>query len=107
MGGHGLKGTQPLEQFVFVLSLSSEPMTTGLYWNLHYRRDTGDVSQIIVMDQSDDQWPQDPVFKQSGEARSGESAPAAPPSCAPLGHAACYDTTQKSHHQVGRSPCRS
>jgi hypothetical protein len=62
MGGHGLKGTQPLEQFVFVLSPSSEPMTTGLYWNLHYRRDTGDVSRIIVMD-CDDQWPQDPVLK--------------------------------------------
>ncbi len=51
-------------------------MTTGLYWNLHYRRDTGDLSQIIVMDQSDDQWLQDPAFKRSGEARPGESAPA-------------------------------
>jgi hypothetical protein len=37
-------------------------MITGLYWNLHYRRDTGDVSRIIVMD-CDDQWPQDPVLK--------------------------------------------
>jgi hypothetical protein len=29
---------------------------------LHYRRDTGDVSRIIVMD-CDNQWPQDPVLK--------------------------------------------
>ena len=35
-------------------------MTTGLYWYLHYRRGTGDLSQIIVMDQSDDPWLQDP-----------------------------------------------
>ena len=27
----------PLEQFVFVASPRSEPMTTGLYWYLHYR----------------------------------------------------------------------
>ena len=51
-------------------------MTTGLYWNLHYRRGTRDISQIIVMDQRHDQWLQDPVFKRSGEARPGESAPA-------------------------------
>ena len=31
-------------------------MTTGLYWYLHYRRGTGDLSQIIVMDQSGDPW---------------------------------------------------
>ena len=66
----------PLEQFVFVVSPRREPMTTGLYWNLHYRRGTGDLSQIIVMDQSDDQWLQDPAFKGSGEARPGESGPA-------------------------------
>jgi hypothetical protein len=51
-------------------------MTTGLYWNLHDRRGTGDLSQIIVMDQSHDQWLQHPVFKQTGNARPGESAPA-------------------------------
>ena len=50
-------------------------MTTGLNWYLHYRRGTGNLSQIIVMDQTDDQWLQDPVFKRSGEARPGESAP--------------------------------
>lgn len=65
-----------LEQLIFVVSPRSEPMTTGLYWYLHYRRGTGDLSQIIAMDQSDDQWPQDPAFKRSGEARPGESAPA-------------------------------
>ena len=51
-------------------------MTTGLYWYLHYRRGTGDLSQIIVMDQSDDPWLQDPSTKRSGETRPGESAPA-------------------------------
>ena len=48
----------------------------GLCWYLHYRRCTGDLSQINVMDHSDDQWLQDPVLKRSGEARPGESAPA-------------------------------
>ena len=51
-------------------------MTTGLYWKLHYRRGTGDLSHIIVMDQSHDPWLQHPVFKQTGKARPGESAPA-------------------------------
>ena len=64
-----------LPQLIFVVSPRSEPMTTGLYWYLHYWRGTGDLSQIIVMDQSDDQWLQDPAFKRSGEARPGESAP--------------------------------
>ena len=75
-GGHGLKGKYPLEQLIFVVIPLSEPMTTGLYWYLHYWRGTGDLSQIIVMDQSGDPWLQDPVFKRSGEARPGESAPA-------------------------------
>ena len=44
-----------LDQLIFVVSPRSEPMTTGLYWYLHYRRGTGDLSQIIVMDKSGDQ----------------------------------------------------
>ena len=65
-----------LEQLIFVVSPRSEPMTTGLYWDLPYQRGTGDLSQIIVMDQRGDQWLQVPAFKRSGEARSGETAPA-------------------------------
>ena len=65
-----------LPQLIFVVSPRSEPMTTGLCLYLHYWRGTGDLSQIIVMDQSDDQWLQDHAFKRSGEARPGESAPA-------------------------------
>ena len=37
-----------LEQLIFVVSPRSEPMTTGLYWYLHYRRGSGDLSQVIV-----------------------------------------------------------
>ena len=64
------------EQLIFVVSPRSEPMTTGLYRYLHYRRGTGELSRLIVMDQSGDPWLQDPAFKRSGEARPGESAPA-------------------------------
>ncbi len=38
-----------LERLIFVVSPRSEPMTTGLYWYLHYRRGTGDLSQIAVI----------------------------------------------------------
>ncbi|MES2469462.1 MAG: hypothetical protein V4675_19310 [Verrucomicrobiota bacterium] len=66
----------PPGQFVFVVSPRREPIPPGLYWNLHDRRGTGDLSQIAVMDQSGDPCLQDPVFKRSGEARPDESAPA-------------------------------
>ncbi len=41
-----------------------------------YRRGTGHLSQIIVMDQSGDPWIEDTAFKRSGKARPGKSAPA-------------------------------
>ncbi len=51
-------------------------MTTGLYWYLHYARSTRELSHIIVMDQSGDEWLQDGLFKKSGHAKAGEKSAA-------------------------------
>lgn len=64
-----------LEQLIFVVSPRSGPMTTGLYWHWNYRRASGDLSQIIVMNQSDNPWLRDPVFKPFGEARPARAPP--------------------------------
>ena len=64
------------ELLIFVVSPRSEPMTTGLYWYVYYRRGTRELNQILVMDQSRDEWLQDGPFKNAGYAKPGESAAA-------------------------------
>lgn len=59
---------------LFVMSPKAEPMTTGLCWHLRYLSGTSQLSQILVTDESQDDWLQKGNLKRDGRAKPGESS---------------------------------